>query len=243
MLFRHSSWHVGFGYIFGLLGIMVGITLLILGKVSPWWIIGWVIVHHLNIVMVSAGLHRYFCHGCFKTTKFWHNFMILYSPTMLYGSPYAWATAHTTHHEYTDTPKDPHDVSWRYLLFKQFRDVSLVQKRLKRIAGDPLIDFVHRYWFALWLLFAVTLFTISPVIFLFCYLMPMGTAQLFGVIHQLVSHKGGKPNNFPLLEYIFPTGGEWMHKIHHDNPRNQSFRSKWWHLDLGAAFISLVKIK
>ena len=48
-------------------------------------------------------------------------------------------------------------VNWKYLLFKQFRHVPMTLERVKRIAGDKTLDFVHRYWFALWLAFAVPL--------------------------------------------------------------------------------------
>lgn len=242
-MFKNASWHVGFGYLIGLLGIIVGLYLIVIGTVSAWWLLPWFIVHHFNTAIVSAGLHRYFSHGAFKTTKFWHNFMALYSATLLYGSPYAWATAHVTHHVHSDTDRDPHEVNWKYVLFKQFRDVPMVLGRLKKIAGDPVLDFVHRYWFALWFVFATILFAVSPIVFLYAYLMPLGTSQAFGVVHQLFSHRRtGGARDLPWLEFIFPTGGEWQHKAHHDRPKLTSFRTKWWHIDIGAIFIKLIKV-
>lgn len=238
---RHASWHVGFGYLLGLAGVAIGLWLVAAGAAHWAWLLLWPVVHTFNTVIVSAGLHRYFSHGCFKTSRFWHNFMALYSPTMLYGSPYAWATAHVTHHVHSDTDRDPHHVDWRYLLFKQFRDVPLVQGRFRRIVGDPVLDFVHRYWLALYLAYAAVLLAVSPKLFVFAHLMPMGTAQLFGVVHQLVSHRGGGPRDLPLMEFLVPTGGEWQHKAHHDRPGLPSFRTRWWHLDMGAAFIRLIR--
>lgn len=243
-MFKHAGWQVGFGYLIGLFGIAVGLTLVAQGAVAWQWLLLWPVVHTLNTIMVSAGLHRYFSHGAFKTTPFWHKFMAYYSTTMLYGSPYAWATAHVTHHVHSDTDLDPHEVNWRYMLFKQFRDVPMVMGRFKRMVGDPTLDFVHRYWFGLWAGFAAALFLISPTVFLYGYLMPLGTAQLFGVIHQLLSHRReGGARNLPWLEYVFPTGGEWMHKEHHDHPGRKKFATAWWHLDPGAAFIRLIEVR
>ena len=243
-MFKHAGWHIGFGYVIGVLGIIAGLWLVATGEVSAWWLLPWPFVHHFNTMIVSAGLHRYFTHGAFKTSRFWHVFMAYYSSTLLYGSPYVWAAAHTTHHIHSDTDLDPHEVNWKYLLFKQFRHVPMTLERVKKIAGDKTLDFVHRYWFALWLAFAVPLFLISWKVFLFCYLMPMGTAQAFGVIHQLLSHRReGGARNIPWLEYIFPTGGEWQHKLHHDHPGRPSFRTRWWHLDMGAAFIKVISHK
>ncbi len=241
-MIKHAGWHVGFGYLIGLAGIAVGLWLVASGEVSAWWLLLWPIVHHFNTMIVSAGLHRYFTHGAFKTTPFWHKFMAYYSVTMLYGSPYAWTTAHTTHHVHSDTDLDPHEVNWRYVLFKQFRSVPMVMGRFKSVVGDPTLDFVHRYWFALWFAFAAALFAISPTVFIFGYLMPMGTAQAFGVVHQLLSHRReGGARDLPLLEFIFPTGGEWQHKTHHDHPGRASFRTRWWHLDMGAVFIKFIR--
>ncbi len=243
-MIKHAGWHVGFGYLMGLVGIAIGLWLVATDQVSAWWLLLWPVVHHFNTMIVSAGLHRYFTHGAFKTTPFWHKFMAYYSVTLLYGSPYAWATAHATHHIHSDTDLDPHEVNWRYMLFKQFRDVPMVMGRFKRIVGDPTLDFVHRYWLGLWLCFAACLLAISPTVFVFGYLMPMGTAQAFGVIHQMLSHRReGGARDLPLLEFIFPTGGEWQHKLHHDHPGRASFRAKWWHLDMGAVFISIIQTK
>ncbi len=241
-MIKHAGWHVGFGYLIGVAGVVGGLWMVATGHASAWWLLAWFMVHHFNTMIVSAGLHRYFSHGAFKTSRFWHNFIAYYSATMLYGSPYAWATAHVTHHVHSDTDLDPHEVGWRYALFKQFRDVPMVMGRFKRIVGDPALDFVHRYWLAIWCAYATTLLLISPTVFLFAYLMPLGTAHLFGVVHTLLSHRcevGAR--NLPALEYIFPTGGEWQHKLHHDHPGRVSFRSRWWHLDMGAVFIHLIK--
>ena len=241
-MIKHAGWHVGLGYLLGLVGIAIGLWLFATDQVSAWWLLLWLVVHHFNTMIVSAGLHRYFTHGAFKTTPFWHKFMAYYSVTLLYGSPYAWATAHATHHVHSDTDLDPHEVNWRYMLFKQFRDVPMVMGRFKRIVGDPTLDFVHRYWLGLWFCFAVCLLAISPTVFVFGYLMPMGTAQAFGVIHQMLSHRReGGARDLPWLEFVFPTGGEWQHKLHHDHPGRSSFRSRWWHLDMGAVFIHLIK--
>jgi len=241
-MFRHAGWHIGFGYVIGVIGVVFGVALATAGLVSPWWLLAWFFIHHFNTAIVSGGLHRYFTHGAFKTSRFWHNFIAFYSTTLLYGSPYVWASAHTTHHIHADTDLDPHEVNWKYLIFKQFRRVPMVMERVKKIAGDPTLDFIHRYWFALWGVYAGALLFVSPTVFLFAYLMPMGTAQAFGVIHQLLSHRRqGGARNLPWLEFLFPTGGEWQHKTHHDYPGQADFRTHWWHLDVGAVFIRLIR--
>lgn len=240
-MFRHAGWHIGFGYVLGTLGVLVGLGLVVTGHASPWWLLAWFVVHHFNTIMVSAGLHRYFSHGVYKTSRFWHRFMALYSVTLLYGSPYVWASVHTTHHAHSDTDLDPHEANWKYMIFKRFRRVPMVMRRVKAISGDPLLDFLHRNWIALWAVFAVGLFVFSPTVFLFAYLMPLGTVQAFGTVNQLLGHRGKQPRNLPLMEWVCPTGGEWLHRTHHDHPGRADFRTKWWHLDIGALFIRLIR--
>jgi len=243
-VFRHAWWHIGFGYVIGVIGIAVGLAFVAAGHVSPWWLLAWFVMHHFNTAVVSGGMHRYFAHGAYKTSRFWHNFIALYSAPLLYGSPYIWATAHTTHHVHSDTDLDPHENNWKYLLFKKFRNVPMVMSRVKKIAGDPVLDFVHRYGLAIWAVYAGVLFYVSPTVFLFAYLMPMGTAQVFGVVHQFLSHRQHTgARDLPWLEFVFPLGGEWQHKVHHDHPGRADFRTRWWHLDMGAVFIRLIQTR
>ena len=238
---KQSRWMVTVGHVGGNAGLVLALWLVATGAVHWGWLLPWPVLHAFNTVMVSAGLHRYFSHGSFKTSPFWHRFMAGWSVLLLYGSPHAWAAAHTTHHVHSDTPRDPHYATWRYLFDKQFRDVPMVKGRLKRLVGDTTLDFVHRHGLTLWLGFVAAALAVSPTAFLFLYVVPLGSAHLVGAVHQVTSHRGGSPRNLAWLEYLLPTGGEWMHKTHHDRPGLGSFRSRWWHLDLGAAFIHLIR--
>lgn len=238
---RFPAWTISVAHVLGCISVVYGVWLIFSGYASTWWLLGWLFMHLWHTTMVSVGLHRYFSHGAFKTSPFWHRVMAYYSVVLLYGSPYAWATMHTTHHAHSDTERDSHYTDWTYLFYKGFRDVPMVKGRFRRIVGDPTLDFVHRNGAALWLAFAAIGLFISPTAFLFLYLMPVGSSHIAGAIHQVVGHWGGKPRNLPLLEFILPSAGEWHHSNHHDHPGRSSFRSKWWHIDPGAAFIRLIR--
>jgi stearoyl-CoA desaturase (delta-9 desaturase) len=234
-------WMIPMGYYAGLAGIALGLGLVMAGEAPAWWLLVWLAFHVLGSLMLSVGLHRYFSHGAFRTTRFWHNFMALYSVLLLNGSPQGWAAAHNTHHRWSDTDRDPHFASWHYLFDKRYRDVPMVMWRVKQLAGDRSVVFVHRHGVALWLFAVVSMLAWLPTFFLFAYLMPLGSTHLIGAIHQVTSHRGGAPRDLPWLEFIFPACGEWLHKTHHDHPGWADFRTKWWHLDLGAAFIRMIR--
>jgi fatty-acid desaturase len=239
---RQPLWMISVGHLAGLAGVVLGVWLIATGAASQWWLLAWAAFHLLGSLMLSVGLHRYFSHGSFKTTPFWHNFMALYSVLLLNGSPHGWAAAHNAHHAFSDTDRDPHIADWTYLVWKRYRSTPLVTRGLRRLAGDPVVAFVHRTGLWLWLAFTALLLWASPEAYLFAYLMPLGSVHLIGALHQVTSHKNLAPRDIWWLELVLPACGEWLHKTHHDHPGRSDFRTKWWHVDLGAALVRAISV-
>lgn len=239
---KQTKWMLTVGHLGGCFGILLGLYLtLYTNSISWYWLLPWPFIHLWNTTVITAGLHRYFCHGTYTTTKFWHNVFAYYSVILLYGSPHRWSVVHTTHHVYSDTEKDSHHANWIYIVTKQLRDVPMIRSRLKYLVKDPTLNFIHRYGMILWLVFITAFLLVSPVAFLYLYVMPLGTTHLVGAFQQLISHYNKSPRNLPWLELIFPVSGEWIHKTHHDHPGRYDFRTRWYHLDMGAMFINLIK--
>ncbi len=242
MTMRQPDWFVPFGNLLGLFSLVLGAGLIASGVVSAWWLLLVFAVHIWNTLMTSAGLHRYFSHGAFKTSKFWHTVMCLYSPLLTIGSALAWSVIHLQHHIHSDTDRDSHYTHWTYIFWKQYRKQPIVTKRMKRLLNDPTVVFAHRWGLAIWTVFVVSLALISWKALLFGYLMPLGVTHLIGGIHQVISHKGGQPRNLPWLEWVLPAGGEWNHGTHHKTGK-RDLRGSWWHLDPGFMFIRLIEKK
>ena len=238
---KQPMWMIAIGHLLGVAAISFGIALVLFDIVSWYWLLLWPITHITSSLMVTVGLHRYFCHAAFKTSKFWHIVMAYYSILLLQGSPLGWASAHTTHHVHADTDGDPHDIKLSYLVWKKYNDVPMVHGRLKKLINDPTLKFVHRYGMVLWVVFVTVLLSISWELFIFGYAMALGSVHLIGGIHQVTSHFNNRPNNYPLMEYILPASGEWMHKTHHENPKLKDLRTEKWHLDLGYLFIRMIE--
>jgi len=243
-------WVIPMGHYLGLFGLVAGIGYIASGLVPAWWLLVWFAFHILGSLMFSVGLHRYFSHGSFKTNKFWHTFMAYYSVLLLNGSPPGWAAAHNTHHEYSDTPRDIHITHWTYMIHKRYRNVPMVQWRLKQLVKDKTCNFVHRYGCVLWIAMVSALALISWKFLLFGYLMALGSVQVIGSIHQVFNHshtlEAGSPHSardMPWMEYILPAAGEWIHKYHHDAPWAWDYKLKWWYLDYGGTFIKLIKTR
>lgn len=239
-MFKLPSWSVMAGNVIGLFALITGCVLVALGHVSMWWLLPILVGHLWNTLMTSAGLHRYFSHAGFRTSRFWHEVMTWYSPLLLIGSALDWAVLHTQHHVYCDTDDDPHYTGLSYLVWKRYRPSRPLRKRLKRLMQDRSVVLAHRYGLLVWLGVVVGLALISPTVLLYCYLAPLGLTHLIGGIHQVVSHRGGEPRDLPWLEYILPAGGEWNHGTHHKTGRLDLRRAPW-HLDPGYLFIRLIR--
>lgn len=241
MSYKQPLWMISIGHLLGFTSIIIGLSLVVMGIVPAWWLLLWLPTHFFGSMMITVGLHRYFAHGSFKTSKFWHWVMGLSSVMLLNGSPYGWATAHIAHHLYSDTDQDPHLATPDYLLWKRYRMVRMPKRRLRHLIGEPFLDFIHRYGMVLWLGAVTVLALISWKVLLFGYLMALGSTHLIGGLHQVLSHKNNAPRDLPWLEYILPACGEWHHKTHHDYSGRSDLRTAWWHLDLGSLFIRLIR--
>ena len=241
-IWKQHNWIAPVGNLLGLGCLALGLAMVFTGAVSPLWLLFWPFMHMANAITMSAALHRYFCHGAFKTSKFWHVVMAFYSVTTLIGSPIAWSVTHIRHHVFSDKPGDSHNTHWTYMFWKRYHHHPTMTRRMRRLLKDPTVVFVHRFGLLIWLIFAAALLLVSWKLFLFGYGMALGSSHLVGSIHQIIAHKGGAPRDLPMLEYILPAGGEWLHKTHHEKGRKDN-RSKWWHIDPGYWFIKAIETK
>lgn len=247
MMFRQRLWMIPVAHWTGLAA-AASCVWLVMHNTPAWWLLAWVVGHIVGGISVSVGLHRYFTHAAFQTSRFWHNALAFYSTLTVQGSALGWAAAHMTHHVHSDKDGDPHYTGISYLWFKQYNKVRMVTWRVKHLVSDPVLAFTHRYGVLLilgWIAFLLcvgylTGTGVKPL--LFCYLAPLGSSHMAGAVHQVNSHRGGNgARNMPYMEWLLPAAGEWMHKHHHEHPRDPKIGQKWWHLDYGYAFIRAVR--
>jgi len=200
-----------------------------------WWFF-------LSSVIISAGYHRYFAHGAFKTGVWFEYAVLLFGPLSGSGPLLGWVGVHRLHHNHSDTEKDPHSPKfqpvWRVLtstfkvppirprhvtdLLKNKR-VMWFYKYHKHIRGVTLIGglLLPLEWYIILL--------ISPMIYGY-----LG----FGLLNTLCHRREHVSNSW--VANIF-TGGEGWHANHHAAPSDWRIGKKWYQWDPASWFIRLIK--
>lgn len=202
----------------------------------------WAITLILGIVALlignTVGLHRLFCHQAFETNKIWHIVLAYFGTLCIYGSTVQWAGMHMTHHQFSDTDKDPHFTEWTYLFWKKHNPILMNKRAIIRLYKSQLHRFLHDYYVLVVGLTIGFLWWVGGFYTLvFCYLAPLGWLHFVESIHKVFSHGRAGPLDQGWLEIPLCTGGEWNHKYHHENPKDIRFGK----LDLGYWFIKLIR--
>jgi stearoyl-CoA desaturase (delta-9 desaturase) len=210
---------------------------LLAGYLSAWWLIALVIGTLSLLFGITVGMHRLFCHASFRTSSFWHAVLAWLATLAIYGSTVQWPAMHATHHKFSDTDRDPHYTGWRYLFWKKNRPTVFNKRVLVRLYRQPLHRFLHKYYLVVIAVSVAVLWLIDWRLLVVGYLAPLGWLHFVGSAHQVFAHGKEGPLDQRWLEWVLLTGGEWLHKWHHDHPRDPHFGKS----DLGWRFIQLIQ--
>lgn len=232
-MFKNRLWMPQVAYLAGLVALLT-----LPFRASMIWLPVAVAVYIGLACIISVGVHRLFCHGSFKTHRFFYRLFAFGSVLPVLGSPIQWSTIHTAHHKHADDDGDPHPAAgrWSTLLFRQYRGDPSTMWCSRKLLTDPLQAFIHRYYALLWLSFFGTICLVSWDFALNAYLPGLGLLQLVTSVNVILGHLGGRPRDWPVLEFILPACGEWSHTAHHLKPGN----SRLGRFDLGYLVIRLI---
>lgn len=211
-----------------------------------------------GIIGNTIGFHRYLTHQSFEVNKFWHYAFIVLGSMTGQGSPIFWTALHLHHHRHSDTDADVHSPIhgfFKSTILWQIRGTFNSMPGLiapKKLYRDPFIKFLHyhyyKFYWVIGLLFAIV--DIHFFLFFFC----LGAFFMMSVIDNMsnylmhsnavgyASHRTrDNSRNVPLIAW-FTLGAGW-HNNHHNNPKSYRFGENKNEIDIGAAFIDLIKKK
>lgn len=214
-----------------------------------WLGLSFLVFLYAGIMGVNVSLHRYYSHRSFKTGPIRDWILLISSFLPLLGSPAAWGSVHVYHHITSDTDKDPHcpkNSNWFDVWFTRWPKIKIPLGVFKRFVRDPKMNFIHRNYFLLVVLYATVLLLIDWKLLVFVMAIPavgcFHGASAIAVIPHLNTwgsyrnHNSGDSSKNSAIAWIFSLGEGW-HNNHHNNPRNYRSGEKWWELDHSAFII------
>ncbi|MFT5207116.1 MAG: stearoyl-CoA desaturase (delta-9 desaturase) [Candidatus Omnitrophota bacterium] len=235
-------------YTLGFLTIVICPLHIYLHGISPvgiWLFVGFAAATTTGI---TAGYHRLYSHSTYKAHKFWHFLMLALGAATFQQSALKWSSLHRTHHQFTDTEKDPYDINkgfWYahvgWILFWK-RDIDF--DNVKDLKKNALVMHQHEH-FQYW---AIGFGIVLPI----CIGAFYGQALeglLFGFIARLFivfqstffinsfAHTFGKVTYDTSVSAkdnwlgAILTGGEGYHNYHHKFPNDYRNGVRWYHWD------------
>ncbi len=222
-----------------------------------WWALAVLLLSYAaGMMFVTLGLHRYFSHRAFKTSR-WFQFILAFcSCTVLQRGPTWWAAVHRHHHRFSDKPEDFHSprkslfhahLGWLYNPEVFELDYSNVQD----LTRYPELNFLDKFYylpglFYLGLMAALGAFlanvfpqtgaTVGQMLvygfFLRTVLLWHCTFAINSLMHvigkRVYATDDDSKNSFVLA---LLTMGEGWHNNHHHYPASSQMGFHWWQID------------
>lgn len=212
------------------------------------------VVYPLAFAGVGIGLHRYFAHRAFETSRVFQ-FVLALMPALTYGDAIRFAGKHRLHHRFADTTRDVHAPmlgAWQ-CWFGSILSPTYSDDQMRSHARD---------WLRYPELRLLSRFSIVPGLVLGVAAYAVGGITMLGIgaclptvvlIHQTAMvnyfcHKNGSrrydtadtsTNNF-LVALL--TCGEGWHNNHHRHPHSARAGEAWWEIDVFYYLIVLFRL-
>lgn len=183
-------------------------------------LLGFIWYQIIALFGLSIGLHRYFAHKQFNTSKLFE-IVSLYL-AMLAGSrsPLGWIGAHRIHHNHSDTKLDPHSPTYKgfwNVLFNNWKVTNIPRPYVRDLYKNPRIMFFHKHWLKIHVISALVFLMIGFQWFFIFILSPLVLGYLSYGIFNALGHKDNKPVTNYFINLL--SAGEGHHNIHHNNPK------------------------
>ncbi len=215
------------------------------------WILSFAVYFITGCFGMTMTYHRLLSHKSWNAPNWFEKFGTLCGTYGLVGSSIGWVAIHREHHHYTDKENDPH--SPKHKGFTSVQWLSMFEKPNPKYAlhliKSQFHSNVHKYYFVIHLFIIAVWLSISPMLLLCMYLTPAALLWNAGSLINTLTHMFGYRNhntnddstNILWLGYLM--WGEGWHNNHHNQPNKHRFGEKWWEIDVGNWFITLLEKK
>jgi stearoyl-CoA desaturase (delta-9 desaturase) len=204
---------------------------------------------------VSLAYHRLLSHRSYKTKPGLRYTLTVLACLALQSGPITWSATHRLHHRESDHEDDPHSplisfvwshFMWLFYDHPLLEDDDYKAKLVPDLASDPVMRFLDRYFFGLWVALALISFLIG---FWFGGLQLGLSLVVWGSLLRTVvvwhttwfvnsaTHLWGYRNygtsddSRNLWWVALLTWGEGWHNNHHAVAGSAKFGHRWWEFD------------
>ena len=204
-----------------------------------------VAMYYVRMFGVAAGLHRYFSHRAFRTSRWFQFVLAVLGTTSAQKGVLWWAGHHRNHHRHSDSDQDIHSPFQRgfwwshcgWILCSKYNDTPV--DVIKDFAKYPELRWLNRHYLvpptalALLLFFTFGWTGLFWGFFLSTVVLWHGTFTVNSLMHVMGKRRYATTdtsrNNMSLA---FVTLGENWHNNHHyyQASANQGFY--WWEIDI-----------
>ena len=209
-----------------------------------FWITAFVFYTLISGLGVAVGLHRFFSHRAFKTSRFWEQAMLYFGLLACQGHALFWVALHRgLHHRFSDTDKDPHSPV-THSLWHSYQgyafDPKLVEQVPLRAGGDFLrhpewqwnvSHYTSILWLSWWAVLVLSAICNIPWLFGGLVLAQVWAVHQEAAVNVLGHVKGfGAYRNYDIDDHSVNrnllgviTWGQALHNNHHGDPNSASF--------------------
>ena len=211
-------------------------------RLSDWIVCAALYV--LSAFGLAVGLHRYFAHRSFQTSRVFQ-FVLCLLAGIAFGDPVWFAGKHRLHHKHSDTTLDVHSPTqgfwfcWFASIFNDGYTDNEILARARDLTQYPELRWIHRhYYVAPFTVGAATYLVGGYSMFAIGYCLSLLLALHAASAVNYYCHKGKNrryethdrsTNNFVLGVLTF---GEGWHNNHHHYPGTARAGFFWWEVDV-----------
>jgi stearoyl-CoA desaturase (Delta-9 desaturase) len=229
----------------------------------------WTLVGGLG---VSVGLHRHFAHRAFRATPGVRRMIGIFGSMAAQGPVSYWVALHRRHHAFTDEPGDPHSPKvkasnaksrlaafWHsHVGWAMSHDVPMPSRYSPDLVRDEVVTWLERYYWV-WVVAGIVLpglvgmaiwggatgFALGAYWggFLRIALGHNIIWSINSVCHCIGRRVYATPDDSRNVGWLsLISFGESWHNNHHQAPSSARFAHRWWEIDIGWMFISLLRV-
>jgi stearoyl-CoA desaturase (delta-9 desaturase) len=247
-------------YTLDLLVMHLGVLLVFYTGVSWAAFLAFIVVVHLQGFAMTAGMHRYFSHRAFKTSRWFQYLLGLMGTTVGMHDPIYWAAIHRRHHRYAGTEQDPHSreaygMFWAHVGWhtgeKHPEATAFDIQSVHDLAQYPELRFLNRHYHLVRMLYLGLVFGLGATLGHFypdlhtsglqfaAWAFFLNTLLVFHVTMAInsIGHNFGS-QRFPTTDgsrnnwlLALLQLGEGWHNNHHYYPHSERQGFYWWEID------------